>query len=56
MQSAQRGPTTWKDMRENALKGAASWHTKTSINCEVSTLCIDDRQFEPEELEAVGDL
>ena len=24
--------------------------------CEVSTLCIDDHQFEPEELEAVGEV
>ena len=33
MQTAQRGPTTGKDMRKNALKGTANWQTKTSINC-----------------------
>ena len=33
MQTAQRGPTTGKDMRKNVLKGTANWQTKTSINC-----------------------
>ena len=27
-QKQKRGPTTWKDMLENALNESASWHTK----------------------------
>ena len=27
-QKQSRGPTTWKDMLENALRDTASWHTK----------------------------
>ena len=32
-QKRSRGPTTWKDTRENALKDIASWRTKRHSNC-----------------------
>ena len=32
-QKLQRGPTTWKDMLENAWNGMANWQTKRRSNC-----------------------
>ena len=41
-----RGPTTWKDMLENALGDTASWKTnKWSSFFQVSSPCLDDHQF-----------
>ena len=51
-------------VRREVNANSAAWsydmegHATKNIDqlCEVSTLCIDDHQFEPEELEAVGEV
>ena len=51
-------------VRRAVNANSAAWsydmegHATKNIDqlCEVSTLCIDDHQFEPEELEAVGEV
>ena len=41
-----RGPTTWKDMLENALRDFASWQmNKVEQLCKVSSLCLGNHQF-----------
>ena len=51
------GPTTWKDMLENALSDTVNWQTKKVEQLyKVSSLCWDDHQFKQEELESVGEL
>ena len=32
-QKLQHGPTTWKDMPENAWNGIVNWRTKRQSNC-----------------------
>ena len=47
----------WKDMRSNASNDAANFRNKHIEQlCRVPTPCIDDHQFEQEELEMVGEL
>ena len=55
-QKQSRGPTTWKDMLENALREKASWLTKKEQFFTVSSPCLGDHQFNQEELESVGEL
>ena len=56
-QKLQRGPTTWKDMLENAWNGIANWQTKkTEQQYKVSQPCLDDHQIKKEELENKGEL
>ena len=51
-----RGPTTWKDVLKNALRDIATWRTrKTEQSYKVSSPCLDDHQFEKEELASVGE-
>ena len=48
----QCGPTTWKDILENAWSGTANWQTKRREQLyKVSHLCLDDHQIKKEELE-----
>ena len=54
-QKQWRGPTTWKDMLENALSDTANWPNNiVEPLYKVSSLCLDDHHFKKEELESVG--
>ena len=55
-QKKLRGPATWKDMPENALRHAASRQTRVEQLYEVSSPCLEDHQVKQEELESVGEL
>ena len=49
-QEQSHGPTTWKDMLENALSDTANWQTKKwSNDTKVSSPCLDD-QFKQKNL------
>ena len=51
------GLMTWKVMQISAWKDSANWQTKQLNNyTEVATPCIDDHQFEEEEMGSVGEL
>ena len=48
----ERGPTTWKDMLENAWNGIANWQTKRRSNNTKFLIPVwDDHQIRKEELE-----
>ena len=53
-----RGPTTWKDMLENALRDTANLANKKveQLYAKFQAPCVDDHQFKQEELESVGEL
>ena len=56
-QKLSRGPTTWKDTRKSTQKGTCELaNKKTEQLYTVSTLCLDDHNFQKEELETVGEL
>ena len=51
------GPMIWKVMQKNVWSDIASWPTKqTQQLYKVTTPCLDDHQFQEEELGSVGDL
>ena len=51
------GPTTWKDMLEQALSDTVNWQTRTwSSFTKFQYFCLDDHQFKQEELESAGEL
>ena len=54
-QKQWRGPTTWKDMLENALSDTANWQTiKWSHYTKFQVFAWIDHHFKKEELESVG--
>ena len=51
------GPMTWKVMQRNAWQDIANWRIKTTQQLyKVATPCMDDHQFEEEEIGSVGEL
>ena len=56
-QKLQRGPTTWKDMPENAWNDIVNWRTKKIEQIhKVSSPCLDDHRIKKEELKHKGEL
>ena len=55
-QKLQRGPTTWKDLLENAWNGFANWQTQRRSDFTKFHPCLDDHQIKKEESENKGEL
>ena len=54
-QKQSLGLMTWKVMRKSAWKYFVIWPTKKTVQLyQVSTPCLDDRNFKEEELGSVG--